>query len=530
MAGSEYEIELFGKKLIYSEGKLRDIKLHFFMDDLYELIKMQVGQLFDNAGDLNGLLYTTNEDITEIYVTMYDVTIQYIEKNVLKGIEAKEIFLTPGEEPLRKKYKHWNQEIRQRENEAKRKMKEDGLPYEEQMHRFAEYAQREFEDMKYVYVLGVINDIVSLRSHVEELFMQKHVPIEIITDKDQDEAVEMFTYIRVNPNLENKAGYVLRILNSCPVLKNFPAYTMNEFPDQMDKLLQLFTFIGASVPKNVIESALKSLYEKLPHDTEAQTLKIKQILDNVQNITDIQGNVVVGKINKLIAEFDLQARSFQGIEYPTREARKKAEDDYNILNKKYREINSMNEGQCNSAREWIISQSFDSHIAQMFLLKMDNRIQQIWEIEDSEKFSVLFQNVDIHSEESKNQAIKIIGLIGKSADKNRYIDAINGMNAENISIFQKYEKWKKKSIFQKYGIVWGLVGLGILILMFSPIGLLGIAAGCIVHYLQKKEIRNQQNIWNLLTVDGKIVHKQLLEVVENNVDNLTADKKEESQC
>lgn len=45
------------------------------------------------------------------------------------------------------------------------------------------------------------------------------------------------------------------------------------FPDQMDKLLQLFTFIGASVPKNVIESALKSLYEKLPHDTEAQTHK-----------------------------------------------------------------------------------------------------------------------------------------------------------------------------------------------------------------------------------------------------------------
>lgn len=93
MAGSEYEIELFGKKLIYSEGKLRDIKLHFFMDDLYELIKMQVGQLFDNAGDLNGLLYTTNEDITEIYVTMYDVTIQYIEKNVLKGIEAKDNIL-----------------------------------------------------------------------------------------------------------------------------------------------------------------------------------------------------------------------------------------------------------------------------------------------------------------------------------------------------------------------------------------------------------------------------------------------------
>ena len=37
-------------------------------------------------------------------------------------------------------------------------------------------------------------------------------------------------------------------------------------------------------------------------------------------------------------------------------------------------------------------------------------------------------------------------------------------------------------------------------------------------------------MWNLLTVDGKIVHKQLLEVAENKVDNLTTDKKGESQC
>lgn len=54
MEGKAYEIELFGKKLKYSEGKLRDIKLHFFMDDLCELIRRQVGQLFDNAGDFNG--------------------------------------------------------------------------------------------------------------------------------------------------------------------------------------------------------------------------------------------------------------------------------------------------------------------------------------------------------------------------------------------------------------------------------------------------------------------------------------------
>ena len=87
MAGSEYEIELFGKKLIYSEGKLRDIKLHFFMDDLYELIKMQVGQLFDNAGDLNGLLYTTNEDITKTQAQLLEASTTLSEEQQLALIE-----------------------------------------------------------------------------------------------------------------------------------------------------------------------------------------------------------------------------------------------------------------------------------------------------------------------------------------------------------------------------------------------------------------------------------------------------------
>ena len=98
------------------------------------------------------------------------------------------------------------------------------------------------------------------------------------------------------------------------------------------------------------------------------------------------------------------------------------------------------------------------------------------------------------------------------------------MNAENISMFQQYERWKKKSIFQKYGIAWGIVGLGSFVLMNSQIGFLGIIVGCIILFFQQRETKKLQAIWNLLTVDGTIIHKQLLEKAKDDEKKLTSEK------
>lgn len=117
----------------------------------------------------------------------------------------------------------------------------------------------------------------------------------------------------------------LRILESYPTIRLFPSYVIKEFPEQMDKLLQLYTFIGVNIVEEDIDKALNNLVEKMPHDTDEQTMRIKEILDNVQKLVNIQGNTAVEKMNRIL---EIQSRTFQGIVFQTQEERKKAEEDY----------------------------------------------------------------------------------------------------------------------------------------------------------------------------------------------------------
>ena len=528
MAGGDYEIEIFGKRLRYSEAKLRELRLGNFFYELQSMESERVEMLFRVAGDFDGLLKLEVEKIMELYILMYENVYKYIKSlNLPENITVEDIHLPREKETFWWKYKNWNQEIKERKNKVRQKLEEERVSFDETLKKYREYEKKEYSMMESEYKCFMTNDVYSLKTHIENLFRREHIAINVISQKECDEIIELQNALLLNPGLKDKSKSALRILESYPTIRLFPSYVIKEFPEQMDKLLQLYTFIGVNIAEEDIDKALNNLVEKMPHDTDEQTMRIKEILDNVQKLVNIQGNTAVEKMNRIL---EIQSRTFQGIVFQTQEERKKAEEDYIVLERKFKDKTILNEAQCNSEKKWISEQPFNHEIANIYIAKIDSRLQEIWKNEDSQKFSVLFQNMDIHSEESKNQAAKIITLIGKSSDKKRYIRAIQGMNAENISMAQKYEAWKKKSIIQKYGISWGLVGLGVLILTSSQLGFLGIAAGCIVHYLQKKEIKKQQNMWNLLTVDGKIVHKQLLEVAENKVDNLTTDKKGESQC
>ena len=76
-------------------------------------------------------------------------------------------------------------------------------------------------------------------------------------------------------------------------------------------------------------------------------------MDNVQKVIDIHENKIVKKVEKLITDFDEQARTYRGILFSTREIRKQAEQDYEILREKYPNIQVMQEEECKNAKEWI---------------------------------------------------------------------------------------------------------------------------------------------------------------------------------
>lgn len=326
MAGGDYEIEIFGKRLRYSEAKLRELRLGNFFYELQSMESERVEMLFRVAGDFDGLLKLEVEKIMELYILMYENVYKYIKSlNLPENITVEDIHLPREKETFWWKYKNWNQEIKERKNKVRQKLEEERVSFDETLKKYREYEKKEYSMMKFEYKCFMTNDVYSLKTHIENLFRREHIAINVISQKECDEIIELQNALLLNPGLKDKSKSALRILESYPTIRLFPSYVIKEFPEQMDKLLQLYTFIGVNIAEEDIDKALNNLVEKMPHDTDEQTMRIKEILDNVQKLVNIQGNTAVEKMNRIL---EIQSRTFQGIVFQTQEERKKAEEDY----------------------------------------------------------------------------------------------------------------------------------------------------------------------------------------------------------
>ena len=241
-------------------------------------------------------------------------------------------------------------------------------------------------------------------------------------------------------------------------------------------------------------------------------------MDRIQKVLNIDDTKIYKKVNELVREFDLKARTFQDILFSTREIKQQAEANYSTLNNKYNDIQAMSEEECKEAKVWISEQEFVPEISTLFKKMMDERVGDIWKEEDERKFVKLFDNVDLFDEKSRDLAIKIIQQVGRTEDKEHYINALRAVNEQNINEIKKYKEWEQKTTLQKYGVFGEIAGIGILICFFSDIGILCILLGGILLMVQQIQFSKRKKIWNVLTINGTIVHSQLQQALEEKED------------
>lgn len=163
------------------------------------------------------------------------------------------------------------------------------------------------------------------------------------------------------------------------------------------------------------------------------------------------------------------------------------------------------EATCNSMLEAIAAYDALEKNKSKFIQGIHARIETIWSAEDGEIFDNVYLNTDIHNKEQIKQSIAFIQNKKRTSAGNKYIAALNGCNEENIKkahqFQQPYTKWAMY-------IGYGLVALG-LILLIADLGLVlsltvfGIGVVALVYYYKHKKV------WDLLTLDGTLVHSML---------------------
>lgn len=162
-----------------------------------------------------------------------------------------------------------------------------------------------------------------------------------------------------------------------------------------------------------------------------------------------------------------------------------------------------------SGKQLISEEETVIEIKQLFLEKIDNRIKRIWVEEDSEKIIDIFTHTNIYEKSSISQSIKAINDIGRTDDKKRYIDALNGINNDTLCIIRAYKEWENKKTLRKYGFLIVLLALGVCLIPFG-IGIIVVLVGAIWVTMKLIKVHKMKKTWNLLTLNGEVIHPQML--------------------
>ncbi len=584
------QVFLFGKVLEIDEALKNDIKLRVHMMEIGSQLRIKIQKMFSSINELYDFLGIREAAVEMVYTFLYRSGIDYLHNQGITNFNYEDIELTS--KWFLEKYEDLVVELVDYRVENEEVVVSRGLSGTRKEHELKKLErksilkiQEEFMDMGFM-------DAMELIGMIEIVINNANIPITPITVEDEDKGVALFKELK---KMEGTEAYEIafQLFQIDPTEVEYYEYCMLEFPEETDNLLHLQQITGLALQKSILEKALKKMFEKMPHNTEEETLIIKNKLENIQkevdisnnkialqksilekalkkmfekmphnteeetliiknkleNIqkeVDISNNKIVKKVDQLLYDFDIQERTFCNILFDTREMKRAAEKDFDKLDTICGNLESMSEAECEKKKQLIseeetvieIKQLFlekidnrikriwieeDSEkiidifthtekkkqliseeetvieIKQLFLEKIDNRIKRIWIEEDSEKIIDIFTHTNIYEKSSILQSIKAINDIGRTDDKKRYIDALNGITNDTLCIIRAYKEWENKKTLRKYGLLIVLLALGVCLIPFG-IGIIVVLVGAI---LMKKT-------WNLLTLNGEVIHPQML--------------------
>ena len=500
------QVFLFGKVLEIDEALKNDIKLRVHMMEIGSQLRIKIQKMFSSINELYDFLGIREAAVEMVYTFLYRSGIDYLHNQGITNFNYEDIELIS--KWFSEKYEDLVVELVDYRVENEEVVVSRGLSGTRKEHELKKLErksilkiQEEFMDMGFM-------DAMELIGMIEIVINNANIPITPITVEDEDKGVALFKELKKKEGTE-AYEIAFQLFQIDPTEVEYYEYCMLEFPEETDNLLHLQQITGLALQKSILEKALKKMFEKMPHNTEEETLIIKNKLENIQKEVDISNNKIVKKVDQLLYDFDIQERTFCNILFDTREMKRAAEKDFDKLDTICGNLESMSEEECEKKKQLISEEETVIEIKQLFLEKIDNRIKRIWIEEDSEKIIDIFTHTNIYEKSSISQSIKAINDIGRTDDKKRYIDALNGINNDTLCIIRAYKEWENKKTLRKYGFLIVLLALGVCLIPFG-IGIIVVLVGAILVAMKLIKVHKMKKTWNLLTLNGEVIHPQML--------------------
>lgn len=247
-----------------------------------------------------------------------------------------------------------------------------------------------------------------------------------------------------------------------------------------------------------IDELLSHLFNLSMINSEEQALDMMEKLKAEMGRLHVSNSETYDKLVKILNDYDIKARTYDGVLYATREERANAErqdtelatlcGDIDALNKddcisrmleinnksyiasikdKYlkclrdrieeidyaymeelvKDLGSKTEEECNAIKSSIAAYNTSDEIKEEFYERVDQKIQLIWDLEDRARFSEMYKQTTPSDFGQIQSNIAIIRESGRTASKELFIKAMSMLKREEVAQAAKYAVAKEGGMF-----------------------------------------------------------------------------------
>ena len=350
------------------------------------------------------------------------------------------------------------------------------------------------------------NEIMKLLDYtLTKLHDEGKVEIEFIKKQPAKEAAAIYNNLQSGcvPPEETKRLAVTLVENDCRNILYYE-YIFKKFPEWKFEIARLASYLYIDLSP-LIQEDLNTSYQPELALTEAAAL---QMIENLQAAMDKYGVTTCESFRALqgkLDAFDVEARTYQGVLYGTREERTQAEIDdqilrtlcgdigvlekdacqklitqikahpyieqiqnkyiqhisqridvldYNFLTQLTSGLDTMSEAKCEEIKAQMEDYDAAEEVKAPFYRKLETRLKEIWEVEDFAIYREIFINTPVGNQEAMMQSVDDIRRIGRTELKEQVVNALYRLQDTEVMAAAKY------LIAQESGSLTALMNIG----------------------------------------------------------------------
>ncbi len=478
------EFEVLGKKIIISEGQKNYFKIFSDFVEIADSAKRGFNAKVANR------LKSTNEDnyLNYYYLEYVEKTKKYISRYGIYTVSDDEIWTGLKGEFNSRTYldrEYYETEQKIRSEMLSRAVRHEGdFSYFELDERMDNLADSEYFD------IAIYNDVMRLFNFTMEYLRKNQVAnIEPAYAEEANEAAAIYdNLLEGNVPFSEKEKLAISLIQLDFSEEEYYEYIFQEYPQSRYEIVQITNYLGIDM-SDLIEADITSRYNLKSISSEEDAIGMMSDLKLTLEKYGVNDSSVKRELNKILVEYDIKARTYDGEVYSTRILRAQAEKDdlalVELVGKIYQKnktecndliiqikreqytpkiaqkhienlkarictidkenlekmvsaIDGKNEKECNAVKTEIANYDAEENLKESFFARIDKRIKNIWEEEDFNEFSMLFMQTRVSDYFNINKNVEYIREKGRTETKEKFIHAFLKLNEEDVTSAAKY--------------------------------------------------------------------------------------------